>query len=276
MVLGKTVDGNRNGAQRTKMLERDEKTLTLVELADAHCHLDLIHDSALIEDAIAYGVNTMITNGVNTASNVRNVELADGKHVYAALGIDPEHAMLVKEDELEFNVGLIRSSASRIMAIGEIGLDYREAKSNSDKEWQKHVFETFLDLADELHLPVSVHSRDALDDVINIISSHNPERTHIHFFEGDEKQVKVVEQLGCMISVPPVESGKRGRAIKEISLDRIMAESDSPVVGATPRDVERAVKSVAVLKGISYEIAAEALTRNTKNFFNISKIGLRF
>ncbi len=277
MTLGtKTVEGSRDGALRTKMLERDSETLLKVELADAHCHLDLIHDSALIEDAIAYGVNTMITNGVDTASNIRSVGLADGKHIFAALGIDPEHAMLASEDELNFNVGMIRSSASKIMAIGEIGLDYREAQSDSEKDWQKRVFETFLGVAEELHLPVSVHSRDALDDVIKMVSAHNPERTHIHFFEGDVKQVKEIEALGCMISVPPFESGKRSRAIKEIGLERIMAESDSPVAGATPRDVEKAVRNVASLKGISFERAAEALTRNTKSFFNINRIGLRF
>jgi TatD DNase family protein len=263
-------------ALKTKMLERDPETALVVELADAHCHLDLIRDGAVIKEAVAYGVNTMITNGVDTASNIRSVELSDSKHIFAALGIDPEHAMLVSEEELNFNIGMIRSNASRITAIGEVGLDYKKAQSTSDKDKQKRVFVSFLELAEELHLPVSVHSRDALDDVIKMIDAHNPEKVHIHFFEGDAEQTKAIEELGCMVSVPPVESGKRGKAIKELGLERIMAESDAPIVGATPRDVEKAVSSVAFLKGISFEIAAEALTRNTKNFFNTKGIGLRF
>jgi TatD DNase family protein len=171
---------------------------------------------------------------------------------------------------------MIRSNASRIIAIGEVGLDYKKAQSASEKDKQKRVFEGFLELADELHLPVSVHSRDALDDVIRMISAHDPERVHIHFFEGNSEQTKAIEELGCMVSVPPVESSKRGRAIKELGLGRIMAESDAPLVGATPRDIEKAVSSVAFLKGISFESAAEALTRNTKSFFNTNGIGLRF
>jgi TatD DNase family protein len=262
-------------ALKTKMLERDPKTALIVELADAHCHLDLIRDSAVISEAIAYGVDTMITNGVDTASNARSVELADGKHIFAALGVDPEHAMAMGEEELNFNIGMIRSNASRIMAIGEVGLDYMKAQSAEERDKQKRVFEGFLELADELHLPVSVHSRNAFDDVIKMVSAHNPERAHIHFFEGNAEQVNEIERLGCMISVPPVESRKRGRAIKKIGLERIMVESDAPIVGATPRDVEKAVRSIALLKGISFERAAEALTSNTKSFFNTRRIGLR-
>jgi TatD DNase family protein len=259
----------------TKILERSEKK-SLVELADAHCHLDLIEDRKVITETIEYGVRTIITNGVDTASNVKSVELADGTNIFAALGIDPEHAALAKEDELNFNIGMIRSNAGKIIAIGEIGLDYKEANNDSEKAWQKHVFSSFLDLAVELHLPVSVHSRGAMDDVIEMIQSYNPSRTHIHFFDGDAGQARMVDELGCMISVPPVDSKKRADAIKEMSLEHIMAESDSPIVGATPRDVEKAVRTVAALKGMSFESTADVLTNNTKNFFNTQKIGLRF
>jgi len=241
---------------RTKLLEREMETLSIVELADAHCHLDLIKDSAVIKDSIAYGVGTMITNGVDTASNARSVELADNTHIFAALGIDPEHAASVSDEELEFNIGIIRSNARSIVAIGEIGLDYKKATSASGKERQMRVFERFLDLAEELRMPVSMHSRGALDDVIKTVSAHSLDHVHIHFFEGDAEQVKAVEELGCMISVPPVESSKRARAIKAVGIERIMAESDSPIVGAAPRDIEKSVRSVA-------------LTQNTKNFFGI-------
>ncbi len=260
----------------TKMLEREDETKSIVELADAHCHLDLIKDVAVIKETIAYGVGTIITDGVDTASNARSIELVDGEHIFAALGIDPEHAMLIKEDELNFNIGMIRSNASKIIAIGEIGLDYKEAKTDPERAWQKRVFGSFLDLADELHLPVSVHSRGAMEDVIEMIQAHRPESTHIHFFDGDAGQARMVDELGCMISVPPVESKKRAEAIKEMALERIMAESDSPIVGATPRDVERSVRTVASVKGMTFEGAAEVLTHNTKNFFNTQKIGLRF
>ncbi len=257
-------------ALRTKTLETENVTKQVIELADAHCHLDLMK-GADIGDAIRFGVRTMITNGVDTASNMNGIELADQRNVFAAAGVDPEHAVPMDEDELEFNISTIRSNAGRIVGIGEVGLDYKDAKSAGTAEKQKKVFARFLDLAQELRLPVSVHSRGALDDVMAILSERKAERVHIHFFEGSVQQAKAAERLGCTISVPPLESGRRSKVVKEMALERIMAESDSPIVGATPKAVESSVRAVAAAKGMSFESAAEALTLNTKNFFGIGR-----
>jgi TatD DNase family protein len=117
-------------------------------------------------------------------------------------------------------------------------------------------------------LPASIHSRNALKQVLYTLKEKKVEKVHLHYFEGDVEEAKEAERLGYMISIPPLESGKRKRVIKAISLDNLMAESDSPVVGASPRDVQTSVKLVAETKGIEFETAAEALTMNTKKFFN--------
>ena len=255
--------------------ERETTDIMITELADAHCHLDLIQDPSVISDAITAGVRTMVTNGVDTKSNVRAVELSDGRHIFAALGIDPEHAINISGEELEFNIGMIKSNAKRIVAIGEIGLDYKKAADLKAMERQRAIFEGFLDLAESLNLPVCIHSRNALDDVLSITGERKSSKVQIHFFEGNVQQAKEIERRGYMISVPPLDSGKRTKAIKEIAIDNIMAESDAPVAGSTPLAVRKSVEMIAAAKGMSFESAAEAVTLNTKRFFNLhAKAGL--
>lgn len=252
-----------------KELVAGEKTK--VELADTHTHLDIMDGMDTIKEAIEYGVSTIITDGVDTESNLKALEMSDGNHIFAALGVDPEHLALMRDDELEFNFKLLRENAKRIVAIGEIGLDYRLFEDTKNRARQRLVFGKFLDLAEDLQLPVSVHSRNAIDDVLFILGRRRALRVHLHHFEGDVKEAKIAEARGYMISIPPIESGKRKRVIKEVPISMLVAETDSPAVGATPKDVERAVRMIAEIKGIDYEKAAEVLTFNAKEFFNIHK-----
>ena len=258
----------------TKQLIKErtiEKQVT--EMADAHCHLDLLGDAAEIAESIRYGVRTIVTNGVDTKSNMKAMELADSKNIFAMLGIDPEHAGM-GDEELEFNIKIIRQNSTRISGIGEIGLDYGKVKEKVPIERQKSVFVAFLDLAKELRLPISVHSRDAIADVIHILEDRKMEMVHIHFFEGGVQQAKEVEKNGWLISVPPIDSSKRGKIIKEIAIDNIMAESDAPIVGTTPRDVEKSIEIVAEAKRIEFKRAADLLTQNTKKFFRLQTKGM--
>jgi TatD DNase family protein len=246
----------------------NQESKDIEEMADAHCHLDMIADSAVIKDAVVHGVKTMITNGVDTKSNARSLELADNKHIFALLGIDPEHSNL-SDEELEFNISMVRQNAKKIAGIGEIGLDYGKVKESVPVEIQKRIFERFLDLSLELNLPVSIHSRDALNDVLQTLEDKKIEAAHIHFFEGSVQQAKEVEKRGYMISVPPLQSGKRSKVIKEIAIDNIMAESDAPAAGSSPRDVERSIGIIREAKNIDFKKAAALLTDNTKRFFRI-------
>lgn len=260
----------------TKQMTKNQTVETIqkqvTEMADAHCHLDLIDDPQIIKAAIAYGVKTIITDGVDTKSNARSLELADGKNIFPMLGIDPQHSN-IKDDEIEFNIGMIKQNQGKITGIGEIGLDYGKVAEFAPIERQKLVFGRFLDLAKELKLPVSIHSREALSDVLQILDEKEMEMVHIHFFEGSVQQAKEVEKKGYMISVPPLHSVKRGKVIKEIAIDNIMAESDSPGVSGSPREIERSIQMVAEAKRIDFKRAADLLTQNTKRFFRINTKG---
>ncbi len=239
------------------------------ELADAHCHLDIFQDVEDIRAAVSGGVLTIIGDGVDTKSNMKTLEISDNRNIFAALGIDPEHAMPMDEEEIGFNIGLIRSNARKIVAIGEIGLDYKLAITEEQKEKQRRVFERLLDLAKELGLPVSLHTRKAFDEVFEKVVKSGIKKAHFHFFDGNWEQAKRIAQHGFFVSIPPLKSSKRQKTLMQLPMQCIMAETDSPIVGKTPRDVELSVRMIAEVKGIDYEKACEAIAHNTKAFFNI-------
>ncbi|MEM0149345.1 MAG: TatD family hydrolase [Candidatus Micrarchaeaceae archaeon] len=240
-----------------------------VELADAHSHLDLITNPVTIRDAVDYGVKTIITDGVDTKSNMEGLRISDNINIFAAIGVDPEHCMAMKDDELEFNVSIIKENANRIVAVGEIGLDYKLAITAEAKEKQKQVFGIMLDTALDLGLPVSVHSREAFPDVLKMVTDKGMKKVHFHFFDGNEEQAKEIAELGYFISVPPYKSQKRAKAIAALPLHQIMGETDSPIVGSSPKSVENSVMFISGIKKMDYINTAKITTENTKAFFNI-------
>ncbi len=253
----------KTAVQEVSMLEK-----TKTELADAHCHLDML-DHASIEESLDYGVSIMVANGGSTKSNLEVLKLADQEHIFAAIGIGPDVAASISEKELLFNVELAKANSGRIKAIGEVGLDFKIAKNAEEIERQKATFGRFIDLAIELDVPVCVHSRNAMEEVLEMLKERKAKRVQLHFFEGNEEQAKIVASRGYFISVPPQESSKRNRAIKEFPMSQMMAESDAPAAGSTPRDVEKSVMIIAKAKGIDYQKAAEEIVSNTRRFFKI-------
>lgn len=259
----------------SKELLKEEKYIQKNELADAHCHLDLL-DSEIIKKAVEFGVLTIIGDGVDTKSNMKTLELADNLNVFAALGIDPEHSS-IDDKELEFNISLIKENCDKIVAIGEVGLDYKIAVTDEVRTQQKKVFGSMLDAANELNLPVSIHCRDielrtsAFDDILAMLDEKKVKKAHFHFFDGQESQAKKIAERGYFISVPPIRSSKRMRVIRSMPIEMIMTESDAPASGKLITDTNASVNFIAVSKGMDYEIAREAVVRNTKSFFEINR-----
>ncbi len=242
---------------------------SVFDLIDAHCHLDQL-TSEEISDSLKY-IDIMLTNSVDLISCIKNLKLVDNKHIFALMGIHPEFALKLKNYEIDYIVNFIRENKARIKGIGEIGLDYSIAKNlKTNILKQKRVFAKMLKLANELDLPVSVHSRDAIDTVLDMLHKYKIKKAHIHFFEGDEEQAMRTVNYGYMISIPPLISKKRVRAIKSVPIEMLMAETDSPTAGSLPKNVIESVKIIAEAKNIDNETAAKILTHNTKRFFNLN------
>jgi TatD DNase family protein len=248
--------------------KEEEKHKQKLEFIDAHCHPDFLSDEEL-DVANDRGVTALIVNGVDTKSNMSIIGERWRSGVFAALGVHPENALTMMDNEIDYNVNLIRANAKNISAIGEIGLDYKFATSEKEKQRQKEVFRKFVNLAIELDKPASVHSRDALDDVLDILEESKIKKAHIHFFEGDNAQAERVAKMGFVVSVPPMHSAKRMAAMESIPISNIMAETDSPTANMHIYDIDKSVMLIAKAKGLDFDNCAIAVADNTKRFFNI-------
>jgi TatD DNase family protein len=218
----------------------------------------------VINDARMGGVRAIITAGGSRSSSTSAARIADGISVFAVIGVDPESAQ--KDGDFIDEMGQLVDQNRNIIGIGEVGLDY---KVGAQKELQKKVFERQIAVAQQLDVPIVVHSRGAIDDVIDIVKEHGVSRAMFHFFEGDEKQAEDMADMGNLISIPAQESGRRKRIIGNIRISSIAAETDSPVVGDSPIDVIKAVEWIAQVKGIDFAQCASAITENVKKLFGL-------
>lgn len=239
----------------------------LPEYSDAHCHLNLFDNPlSVLEDARSQGVYTIIAAGGSAKDNAQVVALAKNPGVFAVVGISPDFLSFDREF-VEKLKDLVKS-ASGVVGIGEIGLDTKTVDVNS-LLLQKETFEMQVDLASELEIPVVIHSRGALDEIIEVLDRKKVKRAMFHFFDGDEAQAQKLAAKGYVISIPPAETSRRKRVIKSININNIVAETDSPIVGKTPADAIRVCEMIAKIKGMSLEDVAMATTENIRRLFYI-------
>lgn len=234
-------------------------------LVDSHCHLFDLKKYTLPEDIFPVVV------GYSHFSNMKAVECAKGRYPFA-LGIAPQSAIKHGTEDLEGWVDFIRKSGPN--AIGEVGLDYKWARSMDDVEAEKKVFRAMIDLSDELDLPLVIHSRnnpdenevpkDAVSDIMEMLGSR---RVLMHFYSGSLEHAERIVAGGGYISVVHLHSKERRKVINTVPLDRLLVESDSPYVGRTPDVVREAVSYIAEVKGIPAEDVAEKTTENAMQFF---------
>ncbi len=237
-----------------------------VTLSDAHCHLDLFErpDEAIMK-AVDDGIGIMITAGTDNKSNTAVFNIAKGANVYGVIGIGPDAAH-TDSGYVEGIEELLKSNKN-IIGIGEVGLDRKI--EDRDMKAQLDVFTRQAEIAVSLDVPLVIHSRMALGDVIGVLAENAVKRAVFHFFEGGEEEAKKLEKMGYLISLPPIESGRMKRVIKSIDIDTICAETDSPVVGKSPSDVRQVIKKVSELKNIPFDYAGERITETIKDYFYI-------
>ena len=251
---------------------------------DTHCHLhwtgfDPDRDE-VIQRAIGAGVTRMVSIGEDVPSSRRSIELAD-QHpaVYAAVGVHPN-------DCAPFDAAMlneIRSLAQhpKVVAIGEIGLDYYWHKV--DREQQVRAFQAQLGLAAELNKPVIIHSRYAVSDIMTLLENFLRDATHIagvlhSYFDNLEVAQRAFE-LGFFIGVSgPItfKKAERERAVvKQVPLDRILIETDAPFLTPTPHRGRRnepayvryVAETIAQITALPLEQVARQTTANAARLF---------
>jgi TatD DNase family protein len=252
-------------------------------LIDSHAHIyyrDYAGDfDEMLKRAADAGVGAMVVVGTDIESSRESVELAEKyPQMYAAVGIHPHDAGRVTEQCYEVIRDLARSS-TKVVAIGEIGLDfYRDL---SPREEQEPVFRRFLRLANELEMPVVIHDRDAHERVLAILREERVRRGVLHCFSGDAAMAAEAITMGLYLSIPGTVTYPSNEALRDvvrsIGIDRLLVETDCPYLTPVPHRGKRnepayvrlAAEKVAETKGLSLEDVARVTTKNCQNLFGI-------
>jgi TatD DNase family protein len=255
----------------------------MVELFDAHAHLDEECFDAdrdeVISRALQQGVTGIINVGACMASSARSIALA-GKYpgIFAAVGIHPHDAKEASEEDF---LQLAKWTAEpKVVAVGEIGLDYFYDLSPHDV--QKEVFIRQINVARQCGKPVIIHDRDAHGDVMEILRQHGKGVTGVmHCFSGSREMARELLGLGFYISFAgPVtfkKSVKLKEVAKEIPLDRLLVETDSPYLTPEPfrgkrnesGHVKLVAQEIANLREITFGEITEATSANVHKLFGI-------
>ncbi len=233
-----------------------------VPIIDAHCHLDSYKHIQIKPGWLP------VTVGYSHFSNIKNTAIAKKYKIPYVLGIAPQTT--VKEGITKLDLWINEIKKYKPNAIGEIGLDLYWAKTSENVKNEEIVFYKMLDLAEELKLPIVIHSRNAEKKVIDIL--YERKYTHgimMHFFSGTLKQAEKVIDLGAFISISPLHSKERRKIINSVALENLLVETDSPYIVRTFYEVERTIEYIAETKKLDKNIVAECTAKNAIRFFDI-------
>ena len=248
---------------------------------DTHCHISKEYYSDIdfiLEGNIKADVNPIIISS-STPQDLKETLslLATYSNLYASIGYHPEVADSITDDDLKFLEEHLKNK--QVVAIGEIGLDYYYTKQNRDK--QKKLFEQQLQLAEKYHLPVVIHSRDATNDTIETLKKYKVIGS-IHCFSSSLETAKEYLAMGYYLGIGGVVTFKNSKlkeTVKEIPLNRILLETDSPYLSPEPfrgqqnssKNIPIIATKIAQIKQTSLEEVATKTTTNAIKLFSLGK-----
>ncbi|MGL5753564.1 MAG: TatD family hydrolase, partial [Paraclostridium sp.] len=216
-------------------------------LFDSHAHLndekfDEDRDE-LINSLKENGVELVLNPGADIETSKASIELAKKyDFIYAAVGVHPHDVGNMTEEDIE-TLRKLATENEKVMAIGEIGLDYYY--DNAPREVQREWFKRQVELANELKLPIIIHDRDAHGDTFEIIKNvKNPEiGCVLHCYSGNVELAKEYVKMGCYISIPGTVTFKNNKktveVVREIPLEYLLIETDSPYMAPVPHRGKR-------------------------------------
>jgi len=256
-------------------------------LADSHCHLDRIDLSPFdnqfsnaIKAANEKGVEHFLCVAINTENQQRVIEIAESHpNIHASVGVHP----LYTKGETASVESLSKVAAHpKVVAIGETGLDYfYDAET---KQQQLSLFRTHVQAAVEVNLPLIIHTRDARQDTLDIFRSENAEKVGgvLHCFTESLEMAESAMELGFYVSFSGIVTFNNAEALREVAknipLDRILVETDSPYLTPkpyrgkpnSPMYVSEVAKLISNLRGMDYQEFCQITTDNYLKLFKIN------
>lgn len=250
-------------------------------LIDTHAHIDMMENPELaIKEAREAGVKEIIIPSASEDSFEKILEICHKfDNVYATLGVHPEDCEKFNDSTAKKIIKL--ASDSKVVGIGEIGLDYHYTKEN--KDIQKRIFNTQLEIAKLLDLPVIIHDREAHQDTLEILKTQGVKDVLLHCFSGSVEFMKECTNLGYKIALGGVITFKNAQTPKEVAtvidLENLMLETDCPYLAPhpfrgqenSPKYIGFIAKEIANLKNISYDSVVLQTSKNARKFFRIKE-----
>ena len=253
---------------------------------DQHCHLDdckFDDDREEIIKAIYdFGVTNLISAGYSLEGSKRAIELANKyDFIYATIGLSPNDFGDDYKKELEEIEKLIIENRNnkKIVAVGEIGLDYHY---DTNREWQKEVFVKQIEFANKYQYPIVIHTRDAIMETIEILKKYPVDKKGVfHCCPFNKDLVREGLKLGYYISVAGPVTFKNSKNaidhIKQIPLEKLLIETDSPYLSPEPnrgkrndsRNLKHIVEKIAEYKSMKPEEIAQITYNNAKKIYGI-------
>ena len=252
---------------------------------DSHCHLNdesfAGREGEVIARANQAGVKAMLVLGYDISSSKKAIELAQAyPGVYAAVGFHPENLEGASLDDLATIEELAHHP--KVIAIGEIGLDYYWQNDEATKLRQRPFFIAQLELANRLGLPVSIHARNASEDTYLILKEHRPTSGGVlHCYSGSVEMMRQFVGLDMYFGFDGPITYKNAvvpkECVKAAPLDRLLVETDSPYLapvpmrgkGNEPTYIPYIFSQIAQLRGLDEDFLEQVLNRNFENLFHV-------
>ena len=246
-------------------------------LIDVHCHINLyLTVDQVIKNALDVGVEKVIAVAMSSISQERVLEIArQNNEVYASLGIHPEEIKMNDKIELQLDsiIDLIKENKQNLCAVGEIGLDHYFVKNKDLYPLQKTIFNKMLALAQDLELPVNLHTKGAERLVFDILPSYNIPNINIHWYSGPEQFINLGIDRGYYFSITPAIS--YSPVVKKVALivdkEHLLLESDGPVKYSgsvsVPAIVKNVLHAISKLREIKSDELEKQIEENTRKIF---------
>ena len=256
-----------------------------MKIIDTHCHLNdeiLYKDlDNVIERALKVGVEKMIVIGWDKASSELAIKLAEQyTFIYAVIGFHPENIFDIDEEALYETLNLC--SHSKVVGIGEIGLDYHWTKEIDKRELQKEFFIKQIDFANEHKLPISIHSREAFADTLAVLKEHKPLYGGVmHCYSGSAENINDIINLNLYIGLDGPVTFTNAKTPKEVAenvpLERLVVETDCPYLSPhplrgtvnEPANISLIVDAIADIRQMSKKHLLDVLYKNSCDLFKI-------
>ena len=249
---------------------------------DSHAHLqdERLNSQieAVLKRAVASDVRDIIVVGYNIQSSKEAVKLTKHDMIHSTIGVHPHDSKFWNDDSVPIIIELLENN--KVVGLGEIGLDYYY--NFSERKIQKKVFVFQLELAEKLQIPIIVHSRNAMVDVMDILNEFSIGNVLLHSFEGSVEQVEICIDRNYYVSFNGITTFKKSDRIdiiKRIPLGNILFETDCPYLSPVPKRgklnepsyLPYIAKFISENTGVDLDCLKKTVYENTTGFFKLNE-----